>query len=119
MAVPDCRYKVSLRRERTVRVGKQPVLKLADRVMRLLLVFVAMGVCLHRPGVALAASAPTAPRVVHVVVAPCDNLNRGIAPLAIGNGQNPATNLHWGAAYGPEKPFVAKDDIVITRRPDL
>ena len=42
------------------------------------------------------------PIVVHVVVALCDNLNQGIVPVtkALGDGQNPRTNLYWGAAYG-------------------
>jgi len=43
-----------------------------------------------------------APVVVHVVVALCDNDNQGIVPVSrtLGNGQNPGTNLYWGAAYG-------------------
>lgn len=42
------------------------------------------------------------PIVAHVVVALCDNLNQGIVPVpkALGDGQNPRTNLYWGAAYG-------------------
>jgi len=42
------------------------------------------------------------PIVVHVVVALCDNANQGIVPVpaAIGNGQDPNTNLYWGAMYG-------------------
>jgi len=40
--------------------------------------------------------------VVHVFVALCDNANQGIVrvPAAIGNGQDPAGNLYWGARYG-------------------
>jgi hypothetical protein len=40
--------------------------------------------------------------VVHVFVALCDNANQGIVkvPAAIGNGQDPASNLYWGARYG-------------------
>ncbi|MBN9297838.1 MAG: hypothetical protein J0I41_12560 [Filimonas sp.] len=39
---------------------------------------------------------------VHVFVALCDNTYQGIVPVpkAIGNGQNPATNLYWGCDYG-------------------
>lgn len=39
---------------------------------------------------------------VQVIVALCDNENQGIAPVpaALGNGQNPKTNLYWGAMYG-------------------
>lgn len=42
------------------------------------------------------------PIVVHVVVALCDNVNQGIVrvPASLGNGQNSASNLYWGAAYG-------------------
>ncbi|HEY0978751.1 MAG TPA: hypothetical protein VGE21_14865 [Flavobacteriales bacterium] len=44
----------------------------------------------------------SAQRVVHVVVALCDNANQGIVkvPAAIGNGQDAAHNLYWGAGYG-------------------
>lgn len=43
-----------------------------------------------------------AQRVVHVVVALCDNVHQGIVPVPapLGNGQDPARNLYWGAAYG-------------------
>lgn len=42
------------------------------------------------------------PVVVHLVVALCDNKYQGIVPVPerIGNGQEPASNLYWGAAYG-------------------
>lgn len=42
------------------------------------------------------------PIVVHVVVALCDNRFQGIVPVpkAIGNGQDPASNLYWGASHG-------------------
>lgn len=41
-------------------------------------------------------------KVVHVIVALCDNRNQGIAPVpaALGNGQDPENNLYWGALYG-------------------
>ncbi len=41
-------------------------------------------------------------KVVHVVVALCDNQYQGIVPVParIGNGDDPANNLYWGAAYG-------------------
>lgn len=40
--------------------------------------------------------------VIHVFVALCDNVNQGIVPVSasLGNGENPATNLYWGAAFG-------------------
>jgi len=42
------------------------------------------------------------PVVVHVTVALCDNATQGIVPVpaAIGDGNDPRTNLYWGAAYG-------------------
>lgn len=42
------------------------------------------------------------PLVVHVTVALCDNATQGIVPVpaAIGDGNDPRTNLYWGAAYG-------------------
>ena len=48
-------------------------------------------------------------RVVHVLVALCDNENQGIVPVpaSLGNGDDPAKNLYWGAAYGV-KTFFGK-----------
>jgi hypothetical protein len=39
---------------------------------------------------------------VHATVAPCDNASQGIVPVpaAIGDGNDPRTNLYWGASYG-------------------
>lgn len=41
-------------------------------------------------------------KTIHVFVALCDNQYQGIVkvPPKIGNGQNAATNLYWGAGYG-------------------
>ena len=46
-------------------------------------------------------------RIIHVFVALCDNANQGIVPVpaSIGNGQNPSTNLYWGAMYGVKTYF--------------
>jgi hypothetical protein len=43
-----------------------------------------------------------APLRVHVTVALCDNATQGIVPVpaAIGDGDDPRTNLYWGAMYG-------------------
>jgi len=40
--------------------------------------------------------------VIHVFVALADNVNQGIVPVspALGDGDNPKTNLYWGAAFG-------------------
>jgi hypothetical protein len=42
------------------------------------------------------------PVVVHVTVALCDNASQGIVPVpaAIGDGNDPKTNLYWGATFG-------------------
>ena len=52
------------------------------------------------------------PIVAHVVVALCDNVNQGIVPVSttLGNGQNPRTNLYWGAAYGVKTFFIRQSD---------
>jgi hypothetical protein len=46
-------------------------------------------------------------RVVHVLVALCDNEHQGIVkvPAGIGNGQKPGTDLYWGAGYGVRTHF--------------
>lgn len=48
-------------------------------------------------------------RVIHVLVALCDNENQGIVPVPakIGNGRDPGNNLYWGCAYGV-KTFMKK-----------
>ena len=48
-------------------------------------------------------------RIVHVLVALCDNEHQGIVPVParLGNGEDPQGNLYWGAAYGI-KAFFAK-----------
>ncbi|HEV7796576.1 MAG TPA: hypothetical protein VGO73_00355 [Pyrinomonadaceae bacterium] len=50
--------------------------------------------------------------VVHVFVALCDNVNQGIVPVSasLGNGDNPATNLYWGAAFGVKTFFGKSKD---------
>jgi hypothetical protein len=53
-----------------------------------------------------------AQRVIHVLVALCDNVNQGIVkvPAALGNGQDPERNLYWGAAYGVRTWFNRSKD---------
>lgn len=50
--------------------------------------------------------------VVHVFVALCDNLNQGIVPVSasLGNGDNPKTNLYWGAGFGVKTFFSRNKD---------
>jgi hypothetical protein len=42
------------------------------------------------------------PRLVHVFVALADNEHQGIVPVPknLGNGNDPESNLYWGAAFG-------------------
>lgn len=46
-------------------------------------------------------------KVVHVLVALCDNENQGIVPVPafLGNGEDPQKNLYWGAAFGVKTHF--------------
>lgn len=50
-------------------------------------------------------------KVIHVMVALCDNENQGIVPVPakIGNGQDPFNNLYWGALYGVKNYFKRSD----------
>lgn len=49
-------------------------------------------------------------KVIHVFVALCDNQNQGIVPVpeSLGNGQNPKSNLYWGAMFGVKSFFRYK-----------
>ena len=51
-------------------------------------------------------------KVIHVLVALCDNKFQGIVPVPekIGNGDDPANNLYWGAAYGVKTFFLKSPD---------
>ena len=48
-------------------------------------------------------------KVIHVIVALCDNEHQGIVPVPafLGNGEDPAKNLYWGASFGV-KTFFSK-----------
>jgi len=50
--------------------------------------------------------------VIHVFVALADNVNQGIVPVSatLGNGENAATNLYWGAAFGVRTFFSRNKD---------
>ena len=56
--------------------------------------------------------APNPGRVIHVVVALCDNVHQGIVPVParIGNGDDPGNNLYWGAAFGVRTFFSRSAD---------
>lgn len=51
-------------------------------------------------------------KLIHVLVALCDNQFQGIVPVPakIGNGDDPANNLYWGAAYGVKTFFKRATD---------
>ena len=53
-----------------------------------------------------------AAKTIHVFVALCDNVNQGIVPVSssLGNGQNPKSNLYWGALYGVKTHFKKSKD---------
>jgi hypothetical protein len=50
--------------------------------------------------------------VIHVFVALCDNVNQGIVPVSptLGNGDDAARNLYWGAAFGIKTFFTKNKD---------
>jgi hypothetical protein len=60
--------------------------------------------------------------VIHAFVALADNVNQGIVPVSetLGNGDNAATNLYWGAAFGIKTFFSRNKDwelISVIRNP--
>jgi hypothetical protein len=60
------------------------------------------------------------PIVAHVIVALCDNKYQGIVPVpkAIGNGQDPASNLYWGAGCGLRSFFTRQAGWELIRKED-
>lgn len=58
-----------------------------------------------------------AQKTIHVYVALCDNANQGIVPVSktLGDGQNPRTNLYWGALYGVKTHFKKSKDWVFVK----
>lgn len=65
-----------------------------------------------------AATADTGFHSIHVFVALCDNKYQGIVPVPakIGNGQEPANNLYWGAAAGIRTWFSKSKSWKLQRR---
>jgi hypothetical protein len=51
-------------------------------------------------------------KLIHVLVALCDNEYQGIVPVParIGNGDDPANNLYWGARFGVKTFFKRAND---------
>jgi hypothetical protein len=70
---------------------------------------VTMIFCLTAPW---CASAQSASRVAHVFVALADNQHQGIVPVPakLGDGDAPASNLYWGAAFGVKSYFRVSSD---------
>ena len=60
-------------------------------------------------------------RVIHVLVALCDNENQGIVPVpkAIGNGQDAKNNLYWGCGFGVKTFFKKQTDWKLIKQIDL
>jgi hypothetical protein len=61
-------------------------------------------------------------KLIHVLVALCDNQYQGIVPVParIGNGDDPANNLYWGASFGVKTFFKRASDWTLlteTRNP--
>ncbi len=56
-------------------------------------------------------------KTIHVFVALCDNINQGIVPVSktLGNGQNPKSNLYWGALYGVKTHFRQSSDWTLVK----
>lgn len=61
------------------------------------------------------------PRVIHVMVALCDNAHQGIVPVPdmLGNGEKPGSNLYWGAMYGMRTVFNRSPDWVRVQNSDI
>ena len=59
----------------------------------------------------------SSPRTVHVFVALADNVHQGIVPVParLGNGDDPARNLYWGAAGGVKTFFSRSTDWALIR----
>ena len=55
---------------------------------------------------------PNTARIIHVLVALCDNEHQGIVPVSarLGNGEDLQGNLYWGAAYGVKAFFAKSSD---------
>jgi hypothetical protein len=66
----------------------------------------------NAPKVQIEKAAVNSIPVIHVFVALADNVNQGIVPVSatLGNGDNAATNLYWGAAFGIRTFFSKNKD---------
>lgn len=59
----------------------------------------------------------TSYKVIHTLVALCDNKYQGIVPVPakIGNGQDPANNLYWGCSLGIKSFFKKSKDWMLVK----
>ena len=85
-------------------------------------VFVALSLVLIARATAASSSAAQqedSPRVIVAIVALADNENQGIVPVPaqLGNGDDPAGNLYWGARYGLKAFFSRSADWKLVGRP--
>lgn len=57
-------------------------------------------------------------KVIHVLVALCDNKYQGIVPVPekIGNGQDPNNNLYWGCGYGVKTFFKKQKEWLLLKQ---
>jgi len=71
--------------------------------------FLALLFCVAAPSLS---SAQTPVRVVHIFVSLADNQHQGIVPVParLGDGDAPASNLYWGAAFGVKTFFRTSKD---------
>jgi hypothetical protein len=79
--------------------------------------YLALAFCLAFP---CASFGQAPPRVVHVFVSLADNQHQGIVPVParLGDGDAPASNLYWGAAFGVKTFFrLSKDWELISANP--
>jgi hypothetical protein len=76
----------------------------------------------RNPGAASQPAKRNSGKLIHALVALCDNESQGIVPVParIGNGDDPANNLYWGARFGVKTFFKRASDwklITETRNP--
>src|SRR5262245_41095802 len=64
------------------------------------------------PAAAIQPTRRNSVKLIHVLVALCDNRFQGIVPVParIGDGDDPANNLYWGAAFGVKSFFKKSRD---------
>ena len=66
------------------------------------IVVTVVALALHAALVILASETPPSAKTIHAFVSLADNDHQGIVPVParLGNGEDPANNLYWGARFG-------------------